>query len=414
MKSFSILIIIMLSFCLCAYSQHDSIKTNRENAIKIFIQDDYSDMEYIKKELTFVNYVRDRMEADLFILATRQNTGSGGVEHRLYFIGQKTFSTLSDTLVYNTTPDATADELRKKNLQMIKIGLIPYISKTPLIDKIAIIYEEPDSQEEVKDKWDSWVFDISSDLSSNGQEVYKNLYSYSSLDASRITEDWKFEADISYNFNKSEYDMGDTIIVSESKSTWGSMLIVKSLTDHWSAGISAYGNSSTYENIDISYSLKPAIEYNIFPYSESSRKQIRIKYNIGPANFDYTDTTIFNKTHELLWEESIGVAFKTVQKWGSISLSLSGENYLHDFSKNSLYVSSQIGLKLIKGLSFNLYGFYYFIHNQLSLRKEGASAEEILLRQRQVATNFNYYYSVGLTYTFGSIYNNVVNPRFGN
>jgi len=43
---------------------------------------------------------------------------------------------------------------------------------------------------------------------------------------------------------------------------------------------------------------------------------------------------------------------------------------------------------------------------------KGASLEEILLRRRELETSYYYYFSIGLSYTFGSIYNNVVNPRF--
>jgi len=42
-----------------------------------------------------------------------------------------------------------------------------------------------------------------------------------------------------------------------------------------------------------------------------------------------------------------------------------------------------------------------------------ATEEEILLEQRQLATQYDYFLSLGLRYTFGSIYSNVVNPRFG-
>jgi hypothetical protein len=54
------------------------------------------------------------------------------------------------------------------------------------------------------------------------------------------------------------------------------------------------------------------------------------------------------------------------------------------------------------------------IHDQLGLPKGGASTEEILLQTKRLSTQYTYYSSFGLSYTFGSIYNNVVNPRFGN
>jgi hypothetical protein len=55
----------------------------------------------------------------------------------------------------------------------------------------------------------------------------------------------------------------------------------------------------------------------------------------------------------------------------------------------------------------------YMIHDQISLKKGQASLESVLLRRTMLETNYQYYFSIGLSYTFGSIYSNVVNPRFG-
>ena len=52
------------------------------------------------------------------------------------------------------------------------------------------------------------------------------------------------------------------------------------------------------------------------------------------------------------------------------------------------------------------------MRDQISLAKGELSEAEILLRLQEVATGYTYFGGVGLTYTFGSIYNNVVNPRF--
>ena len=45
--------------------------------------------------------------------------------------------------------------------------------------------------------------------------------------------------------------------------------------------------------------------------------------------------------------------------------------------------------------------------------KGGASLEEVLLQRRQLETTYNYFFQVGFSYSFGSIFSNVVNPRFG-
>ena len=395
-------------------AQDDTTSLSRKDAITIFISDPSCDQEYIKQELTFVNYVRDRTEARVLIMGTSQNTGGSGVEHKLFFVGQKDFIHKNDTLSFVSKSDATDDEIRQAYLKTLKLGLVSYLMKTSFSEKINVSFESDEKQEEVKDKWDSWVFNMSANAYMNGEKSYNNFYGYGDLSAERITEQWKLEIAGTKTYSFNTYDTGDEIYKSESKANYANVDVVKSLTDHWSAGLFVNIHSSTYNNVQFNIGSGPAIEYNIFKYSESARKQIRIKYGLSYEYYDYVDTTLYNKLQEKLFNENLSIAFKTIQKWGSISLSVSGNNYLHDFSKNSAYIYSVISLKIVKGLSFDLTGQYSFIRNQLSLPKEGASLEEILLRQRQLATDYSYYMSIGIQYTFGSIYNNVVNPRFGN
>ena len=70
-------------------------------------------------------------------------------------------------------------------------------------------------------------------------------------------------------------------------------------------------------------------------------------------------------------------------------------------------------MRLFKGFSFNVYGGYDRIRDQIGLRKGGATPEEVLLRRRQLATGHSYHMGFGISYSFGSIFNSVVNPRFG-
>jgi hypothetical protein len=48
----------------------------------------------------------------------------------------------------------------------------------------------------------------------------------------------------------------------------------------------------------------------------------------------------------------------------------------------------------------------------LYLPKGNLTREEVLLRQTQLATGYRARAYAGLSYTFGSVFNNVVNPRF--
>lgn len=156
----------------------------------------------------------------------------------------------------------------------------------------------------------------------------------------------------------------------------------------------------------------PAVEYNIFPYDKSSVKQFTFLFETGYQYNDYTDSTIYDKLEENLAISQLSIAYKVNKKWGSINTSLSGSDYWHDLTKYNIDLYSSLNIRILKGFSVRLSGGASLIRNQLSLRKEGASYEEILLRQQQVSTNYNFWMSAGLSYTFGSIYNNVVNPRF--
>jgi hypothetical protein len=246
-----------------------------------------------------------------------------------------------------------------------------------------------------------------------GEKTFKTRYISGSISADRITEAWKLRFRLNYNFRVESFDLGDEVITTNYNNQYAATQVVKSLTDHWSYGGSVSVRSSTYSNKDFEIRMMPGIEYNLFPYSESTRRQLRLSYSIGYSYVNYTDTTIYNSMEENLWEHDLSIAYRVIQKWGSIDVDLGYSNYLHDWSKNNLNFGGEISLRIAKGLSLNLYGSYSIIHDQLSLVKGGVSTEEILLQIKELETSYSYYCSFGFSYTFGSIYNNVVNPRFG-
>ena len=85
--------------------------TTRKNAIRLFIDCRSCDMNYIREEMPYINYVRDVREAQVYLLVTRQATGSGGAGYTLFFSGHESFSGMTDTLVYNSSPDDTPPPL---------------------------------------------------------------------------------------------------------------------------------------------------------------------------------------------------------------------------------------------------------------------------------------------------------------
>ena len=51
------------------------------------------------------------------------------------------------------------------------------------------------------------------------------------------------------------------------------------------------------------------------------------------------------------------------------------------------------------------------VKDQIFLSRAGILDEDILLRRRELGTDYEYSIDIGFNYTFGSVYNNVVNPR---
>lgn len=411
-------LLLLTVFLISSYKNNFAQSNNndiRNSAIKVFIDCNRCDEDFIKRKISFVNYVRDTKEAQVHILFTTQDAGNGGREYGFIFLGQKEFTGKNDTLKFTSQADNTSDEIRAKQMQYLKIGLLPYVSHTKFVDKLNVNYDKPkdDTEEIVKDKWNSWIFNLSSNTWMNGESNYHDFNLWSNINISRITPEWKHQFRLSNSFSQTTFIIDDTTkYISINRSYNVSALVVKSLNDHWSAGVNFNSGSSTYNNYDLNAKLMPAVEYNVFPYKESSVKQLTVRFESGFEYNDYTDSTIYNKVNENLILSQLSVAYKINKKWGSINTSLSGSDYWHDLTKYNIDLFSTLNIRIIKGLSVRLSGGGSFIRNQLSLKKESASYEEILLRQQQVATNFNYFMSAGISYTFGSIFNNVVNPRF--
>ena len=400
---------------LCAQTAPDTSASLQKDALNVFLDCNYwCDFDYIRTEIPYVNYVRDRKEAQVHVLITTQPTGSGGNENTLSFLGQHNFAGLNDTLRYVSLQTDTDDAIRKGLVRALNLGLVRYVSKTPFIEHITVTYDKPKTASKVVDKWNYWVFSLSANGFFNGEKSAKYSSLYGTFSAQRVTSALKINVRLYGNYNESSFDFGERTISSFSRSKGMSALVVKSLGEHWSLGGRGNFSSSTFSNIKSAARVSSALEYNSFPYSQSTRRQFRFLYELGWNCDRYTEITIYDKNVEALFNESLTLTLESKQPWGSIEASLEGSHYLHDFSKNRLELYSQLSLQFFKGISFELYGSFSFIHDQLSLPKGGATDEEILLQRKQLETQYQYFGSMGISYTFGSIYNNVVNPRFGN
>lgn len=378
------------------------------------------DFNYIRQQIPVTNFVRDRRESDIHILISAHSSANGGEKYDVLFFGQNEWINKNDSFYFFTLPNSSEDAVRKQLVKIIQAGLIPYLAKTGQINKLNFEFEKDNDAGPVavSDKWNNWVFSIGGRARFSGDKNYteKNL-SYNGT-AGRITEDSKLQLSFFNSAHRNSYTIDDdtakTFLKTRNDYMEAEQEYVKSISPKWSWAIETAFRKSSYDNLKSSLSASAGFEYNIFPYKISSSKFFAIRGTIEAAKRNYLEETIYFKKQELLLSVNLGTYIYFTQPWGSISSSITWYNYLHNFSKNNLSMDANLELKIIKGISINFYATASLINDQLSLARQGASSQEVLLKLKALATNFNYYTGIGINYKFGSKFNNFVNPRFTN
>ena len=133
---------------------------------------------------------------------------------------------------------------------------------------------------------------------------------------------------------------------------------------------------------------------------------------MGARYQQYNERTVLNKTEEWYALHSLVIQYNQIEKWGSISISAGGWHYLNYPDKYSASVYPSISFNPLRGLRINFWSGFQVVNDQFFLRAGDVSAEEILLNQVNLKTDFNLNFGGGIGYTFGSRYNSIVNVRF--
>jgi hypothetical protein len=389
--------------------------TDRTAALRIFLDCSRCDENYLRTEITFVNYVRDRTDAEVHVLVTTQGTGGGGIEYTIKFIGLGRFAGVDQSLKYVAAQTNTPDETRRGIAAVLRLGLVRYAAETPLAPRLKVSFDAPKqaTSQAVQDPWNFWIFRLSLSGNFQGEQSQSEQSVDGSFSANRTTDAWKMEFEVEGDYEQEKFTLEEgERFTSIRKAVDTRMLIVKSLSSHWSFGGVAALNTSTFSNYDLRTRVAPGIEYDWFPYSESTRRLLTFLYTVGPETADYQEETIYGKTSEMLWSHQFETALSLQEPWGSASAAVEIAQYLDQPDKYRISAFGGMDVRLFKGFSVEVFGELARRRDQLSLRRGDATNEEILVRQRELATGYQYEIGFGISYSFGSIYNNVVNPRF--
>jgi len=398
-----------------AYSCDSPSETTGRDFISVYLDFPYY-TQYIRESLPIMNYVRDRQLSEVQIKISRHRAGSAGTNYVINLIGRQRFEGMNNEITYWDASTNSSDETRQGLLERLKLGLAPYLANTEMNEEIGI--HIPDSlvangNQQMDDPWNNWVFEIYGGANYYKESTQTKFNSRWGFYADKVSEDWKVRIRPYFNVNESSYRSDDdSDIVSENYRHGFDGYMIRSLSQNWSAGLFVEMLASTFHNMEFNIETTPGVEYSLFPYSEATSRAVTFAYLLGAARNYYMEETIFLKKQEDLLKQALKVSVDFDQPWGSIRGGVTGSHYFHDFDVNRLEVYTRLDLNLIKGFSLSFRSDLDLVNDLISIPAGEASLEEILLEERARSTSYQIYTSIGLSYSFGSDFSNVVNTRF--
>lgn len=395
----------------------------RQDALKVFLDCHawQCDSDYFRTEIGFVNWVRDRTLAQVHLIITTDQTGGGGSIFTLDFMGLEDLEGSDDELSMTSLTTETEDEILQRLTRVMAAGLARYSTLVGQVTSfdISASAREPGPTErlvgagQVEDPWNFWVFEAGADLDLEGEETERQRQVGGSFDARRTTDIWKIEleADADFRRNVQKIDEGEEIV--DDRTDWSvGLLVAYALAERWSLGGLAGASASTRRNQEFGWDAAAALEYSFLPYEEAPRRSLTARYDFGLQYFDWVEETIYFQTSELRPQHQLQLQLFQRQPWGETRVSLEGRQFLHDLDKWNVSLSTDIEVRIVRGLSLDIRGDLALIEDQLFISAEGLTLEEILQGRFERPTDYSYELRVGLSFEFGSIYNNVVNNRF--
>jgi len=385
--------------------------------LRVFLDCNRCDFDHVRTEVPVVDWVRDRTDADVHVLQTQERTGAGGNEYTFHFLGLRDLSAYADTLRYVSRQDETEDETREGYTQVLRLGLIRFLALTDRAGPVDIRFrprpgEGRPAGRPLEDPWNLWVFRAQVGGEVEGESRTSAQALDGSLTASRTTEAFKINVSLRGEYERDEFELSSgEKLVSSARNVGAEATAVWSLGPHWSWGVAGSAQASTEVNQKFTVRAAPALEYSFYPYAESTRRQITALYKVGLVSFRYDAVTLFDKLDEVRPEQSLELAADFTQPWGELFVSLTGSHYLDDPSQHRVELFSNFEIRLARGLNLDVRGSVARIKDQIYVAREDVSDEEVLLRRKELGTDFEYGLEVGLSFTFGSLFNNVVNPR---
>ena len=385
---------------------------SQSDKIKVFLNCP-CDNDFIKQNTLIFDYVRDRTLSDIEVFVFQINNAGGGRSFSFEYKGKNNFQNLENQISTDIPKNFTFIETREILLKTYKLGIVYFMQNIDYQNQLDITFldKEFESDELSSDKWNNWVFEVSGSFNFENEKSIKEEEINLGADVDRVTEMWRIRSDFNLKRSVKFFSGDEESYNSERERANFSGSVVRSLSSHFSTGVFGSYLKDTFLNYKSSLNFSPALEYNFIPYSEVLTKEITLAYKIGYNFYEYFDKTIYGFINQEMFNQSLTLNLRYREKWGSIYSYLVASQFVDQPDQNRLTFNNYINLRVFRGLSLRISGNFQLIRDQINLPKGEASIEDLLLRQRQISTNFQNRVSLGLSYTFGSIFNNIVNTR---
>ena len=382
------------------------------DARRVFLDCQFCDDDFVRREVTFVDWVRDRSDADVHVLVTAQRTASGGRAYQLAFLA--TEAGRSDTLHTTVEPNSTDHERRAVFVETLKLGLVPHVLGTPQVHQLRIEQiadRHQDDRVPERDPWDSWVFEIEGGVSVDRERQQREFDIDTDFSARRITEAWRIRSFFWGNYERETFRGDERSLNSDAHSGGAWMMAVKSLGPHWSAGVATSIRADTCDNIHRRFQMEPAVEHSIgtTPKRSGANCSLSIARVRATRPIEIRRFLIRSPSHTGARNSKF---VSTARSRGDTAdFDIEASHFLPDIKRYRLEMRGRLSLRLFRGFSLNLNASFERINDQVNLVRGNVSTEDLLLRRRELETDYRADVRIGLGYTFGSLYNNVVNTR---
>ena len=425
LRSLALSIALFILLPLSGYGQQGSTEA-RNGSLRVFLEcaTHGCDSQHFRTEVTYVNWVRDLRDSQVHLIITAQSTGSGQ-QYLLDFLGREDLEGRDDQLTFASSNTDTDDERIQGLTGVLAVGLARYAlligQDGPFVVNRTGVSGEgapelpPGLQGDVDDPWDYWVFGLGGQVEYDGEESERSQELSGNFSADRTTEAWKISVSGRGSLLEDEYDVTEDSTYVDKRDDWSvNGRVFYSLGERWGVGVEGGGNSSTRNNTEVGGNIGTGIEFSFFPYEEWTRRRMTLQALVYARYYDYDEVTVYGKDTETVYQSSFRWSLGFRQPWGTANLNARAEALLHDPSKfYRVSAGGRLSVRIARGLEWNISGEVSTIHDQIFLSAKELTPEEILLERRQLPTDYKFDISTGFRFTFGSIFNNVVNNRFG-